>query len=56
MCYLLYIGAYNSISARLYAIYEEEWAAEDMGRRLKEGGGCDYYYVQKEVIIRGTVY
>ena len=56
MCYLLYIGAFNSTYAQLYAIYEDELIAEDMGQRLKEGGGCDYYYIQKEVIIRGTAY
>lgn len=54
-CYLLYIGSYNSISAKLYQVFEEQYQAEEMGERLKQCGGCDYYYVQREIIVRGNV-
>lgn len=47
-CYLSYIGNYNSISAKLYQVFEEQYQAEEMGERLKQDGGCDYYYVQRD--------
>lgn len=54
-CYLSYIGNYNSISAKLYQVFEEQYQAEEMGERLKQDGGCDYYYVQREIIVRGNI-
>lgn len=55
MFYCLYVGKYNANGTELYNIYDEEYMAENMGMQLKNDGYCDFFYIQKEVIIRDII-
>lgn len=54
--YLLYVGSFNSVAAQLHSVYAEEYLAQNMGEQLRNGGACDYYYVQREPLIREFSY
>lgn len=52
MCYILFIGFYDSISPQFYSAYADEGLAHSDGEELKRQSKCDYYYIQKEPLVR----
>ena len=52
MVFVLFTGKYDG-TCELYGIFEEECFAQDMGEYQKFIGRCDYYFVEKQPLIRG---